>query len=251
MNHDDWNGAVAGIAVFRASNLAYVGLAQLAGQPRPGWVAINPHDGRLYTSAWQISSASPLFRYTLDFDAIDAGRRSGRNPVRGRNPRCWKRRQSDRSPILEHAGRNVHALGRVSSQTGLSRIPLRRIEADSISSTRRGDSSPSRSTEAAADSRTRTTPTWERSRRGSIGGTATSPRARPTSAASSTRCSTITTTYRPPRTLPQRRPVLQALRRRPVVIQRRLRRRWTDRRQRELRARHRPSEPGHRRRRRR
>jgi hypothetical protein len=72
INREDGMGAIAAIAVFRASNLSYVGIAEIP-QGRPSFAAINPHDGLLYASHWQINSSNPLFRYRLDFDKIDAG----------------------------------------------------------------------------------------------------------------------------------------------------------------------------------
>jgi hypothetical protein len=63
---------VAAIAVFRASDLSYVGVAAFD-QGRPSFVAINPVDGLLYMSNWEIDKDNPLFRYSLDFAKIAAG----------------------------------------------------------------------------------------------------------------------------------------------------------------------------------
>ena len=62
---------VAAIAVFRASDLSYVGVAEFE-QGRPSFAAINPVDGLLYMSHWEIDKDNKLFRYRLDFDQIDA-----------------------------------------------------------------------------------------------------------------------------------------------------------------------------------
>jgi hypothetical protein len=72
MNRDEGYPTVSGIAVYRASDLAYKGIAELP-PPRLGWVAINPHNGLLYTSGWEISAADGLLRYHIDYDAIAAG----------------------------------------------------------------------------------------------------------------------------------------------------------------------------------
>jgi hypothetical protein len=78
MNRDDSYPTVSGIAVYRASDLAYRGIAELP-PPRLGWVAINPQDGLLYTSGWKISSApgEGLFRYKIDYAAIEDGNVQG------------------------------------------------------------------------------------------------------------------------------------------------------------------------------
>ena len=76
MNRDDGYPTISGIAVYNASDLAYRGIAELP-PPRLGWVAINPHNGLLYTSGWEISPSAPLLRYEIDYDAIEAGNVQG------------------------------------------------------------------------------------------------------------------------------------------------------------------------------
>jgi hypothetical protein len=67
------------LAVFRAADLSYVGSALLpaiAGESPerfPGrfpWVAFNPVDGLLYTSENTIDNGRPLYRFTIDLDAL-------------------------------------------------------------------------------------------------------------------------------------------------------------------------------------
>lgn len=58
------------LAVYRASNLAYVGSAKLPRQTKAGWVAINPSDGLLYTSNNNLSSANKLIAYRVDYNAL-------------------------------------------------------------------------------------------------------------------------------------------------------------------------------------
>jgi hypothetical protein len=68
------------LAVFKDGNeLSYVGSSQLSrqhadlGTGRAGWCAINPVDGLLYSSHKQISEQFPIFRYRIDFEALDQG----------------------------------------------------------------------------------------------------------------------------------------------------------------------------------
>ncbi len=63
------------IAVFRASDLHYVGCSQLSkddasGQTTARWCAIHPRSGELYTSNNIISSQDPMFVYLVDHEAI-------------------------------------------------------------------------------------------------------------------------------------------------------------------------------------
>jgi hypothetical protein len=62
-------GATPGIAVFRASDLGYIGI-KLTTQTKAGWVAYNQHLGLLYTSNDNVSSSDSLYRYTLDLDNL-------------------------------------------------------------------------------------------------------------------------------------------------------------------------------------
>jgi hypothetical protein len=64
-------GAAPAIAVFRASDLGYIGKKlTVTAQTRAGWVAYNQHTGMLYTSNNSVSGSNPLFRYTLDLDKL-------------------------------------------------------------------------------------------------------------------------------------------------------------------------------------
>lgn len=67
------------IAVFNASNLAYISHQVLNGQQGAGWLAINPVDGKLWTSDNIISDRyasgeGPLFHYTVDWSALNVNR---------------------------------------------------------------------------------------------------------------------------------------------------------------------------------
>lgn len=59
-------GIVPALAVFRSSNLDYVGYDLLVGQTDAGWCAIDP-DGYLYSSN---SRAAGYFKYTLRWDLL-------------------------------------------------------------------------------------------------------------------------------------------------------------------------------------
>jgi hypothetical protein len=70
------------IAIFRASDLAYIGFCPTVNdtnsglvQGWAGWVAYNPIDGCLYSSNAAIESNENnwLFRYTVDFDLLNSG----------------------------------------------------------------------------------------------------------------------------------------------------------------------------------
>jgi hypothetical protein len=78
-------GGEPAIAVFRASNLEYLGLKLVGqsqacddkvqscdGQTQSPWIALNPVDGLLYTSDNYIDDDRPLFRYHLDIDRLAA-----------------------------------------------------------------------------------------------------------------------------------------------------------------------------------
>ena len=67
-------GTNQGIAVFRTSNLSYVGHLLIA-QGWAGWLAYNIHDQLLYSSNTFIDSTpgNYLFRYTVDFEALRRG----------------------------------------------------------------------------------------------------------------------------------------------------------------------------------
>jgi hypothetical protein len=63
------------LAVFR-DDLTYVGSSMLPRQRksletgRAGWCAVNPKDEMLYTSSNEIKSDKPVFRYVINFDAL-------------------------------------------------------------------------------------------------------------------------------------------------------------------------------------
>ncbi len=70
------------IAVFRASDLAYIGCSPLASDAKAGnvqndagWCAVNPRNGDLYTSNKYVSLDDPLFVYTVDYAAIQSENR--------------------------------------------------------------------------------------------------------------------------------------------------------------------------------
>ena len=48
------------VAVFKASNLEYLGYVELAAQRRAGWCAVNPIDGYLYSSNSQVKASDPI-----------------------------------------------------------------------------------------------------------------------------------------------------------------------------------------------
>lgn len=58
------------LAVYRASNLFFVGSARLPRQTKAGWVAINPGDELLYTSNNNLSSTNKLIAYRIDYNAL-------------------------------------------------------------------------------------------------------------------------------------------------------------------------------------
>ena len=59
------------IAVFKASDLSYIGSAQLEEiQTKAGWCAVNPKNGLLYTSNNEINFNSRLLAYTIDLKAL-------------------------------------------------------------------------------------------------------------------------------------------------------------------------------------
>ena len=62
------------LAVYRASNLSYVGSARLPRQTKAGWVAINPSNGLLYTSNNNIGRGNQLIAYRVDFSALRANK---------------------------------------------------------------------------------------------------------------------------------------------------------------------------------
>ena len=82
---------VAAIAVFRTSDLSYVGVAAFDGQDRPSFAAINPTDGFLYMSSWVIDKDHALSRYHLDFDQDRPPRRPGRDRPRRKGSCCTSR----------------------------------------------------------------------------------------------------------------------------------------------------------------
>lgn len=69
-------GGEPAIAVFRASDLVYLGLKRVGASQSPWiqtqspWIAFNPLDGLLYTSDNNIDNDRPLFRYRLDLDRL-------------------------------------------------------------------------------------------------------------------------------------------------------------------------------------
>lgn len=66
--------AVPRIAVFRSSNLAYIGSFLLPAQKKAGWSAIHPTTKELYTSNSGISPADPLFVYDFDWEQFNTVR---------------------------------------------------------------------------------------------------------------------------------------------------------------------------------
>jgi hypothetical protein len=68
------------VAVFRASDLSYVGRAELPRQRGAGWIAIGRPQPLLYTSNSTMSpnasdpKAGPIFRYSVNFELLRAGR---------------------------------------------------------------------------------------------------------------------------------------------------------------------------------
>jgi len=62
------------IAVFRASNLSFVGSFVLTGQNRAGWCALRHEPGgvHLYTSNNVINQVNPIFRYKVDLGRVSA-----------------------------------------------------------------------------------------------------------------------------------------------------------------------------------
>src|SRR5262249_34961011 len=62
---------IAGIAAFRASDLAFVDWVNVSAfQPKAGWVAIDPVEHMLYTSDDHIVAGTPLLRYSVDVSKI-------------------------------------------------------------------------------------------------------------------------------------------------------------------------------------
>jgi hypothetical protein len=59
------------IAVFRASDLSFVGL-KVTDQANLAWLAYNRHEGTLYSSGETVSAGDPLYRYTVDLEALKA-----------------------------------------------------------------------------------------------------------------------------------------------------------------------------------
>src|SRR5262249_5323045 len=65
---------IAGIAAFRASDLAFVDWVNVSAfQPKAGWVAIDPVEHMLYTSDDHIVAGTPLLRYAVDVSKIENG----------------------------------------------------------------------------------------------------------------------------------------------------------------------------------
>jgi len=68
-NNDDDINAQPAIAVFRASDLGFVGL-KVTAQTSAAWVAYNQHLKYLYSSDDIASDGHPLYRYKLDLDRL-------------------------------------------------------------------------------------------------------------------------------------------------------------------------------------
>ncbi len=64
------NGNNPLIAVFKASDLTYVGSGALPAQTKAGWCAINPQNGLLYTSENNLSYENKLLSYKIDLQSL-------------------------------------------------------------------------------------------------------------------------------------------------------------------------------------
>ena len=80
--------AVPRIAIFRSSNLAYVGSFLLPAQKKTGWNAIHPTTKQLYTSNSGISPADPLFVYAFDWEQFKTVRSGKPNSESGDHRSC-------------------------------------------------------------------------------------------------------------------------------------------------------------------
>jgi len=60
------------IAVFKASDLSFVGL-KVTAQANAGWVAFNARQDLLYSSDNDVSGTDPLYRYKVDFSKLATG----------------------------------------------------------------------------------------------------------------------------------------------------------------------------------
>ncbi len=69
------NGKNPLIAVFRASDLSYVGSGALPAQTKAGWCAIHPQNGMLYTSNNSMNIDNKLLVYTMDLEALKENRK--------------------------------------------------------------------------------------------------------------------------------------------------------------------------------
>ncbi|MET8509904.1 hypothetical protein ABZV60_35750 [Streptomyces sp. NPDC004787] len=63
----------AGIAVFKASDLSYLGVHELAGWSHSSAAFFNRRDGFLYVSRSSVSATSPLSRFRVDFSMLASG----------------------------------------------------------------------------------------------------------------------------------------------------------------------------------
>ena len=74
------DGVVPIIAAFKTSDLSYVAHQRLSDVQRPagaatqtggaGWLAVDPATERIWSSNSTLSGASPIFQYTVDFEAL-------------------------------------------------------------------------------------------------------------------------------------------------------------------------------------
>jgi len=66
------------IAVFRTSDLTLVDWVDISDvQVKTGWAAVNPVDGLLYTSGNELTATDPIYRYAIDFEALEDGEQGG------------------------------------------------------------------------------------------------------------------------------------------------------------------------------
>lgn len=109
-------GGEPAIAVFRASNLEYLGL-KLVGvseeqwtQTQSPWIAFNPLDRLLYTSDNFIGNDRPLYRYHLDLDRLAAScvTREGCEVEQSITSKDrWHIVEADGSPLSMRLGRYI------------------------------------------------------------------------------------------------------------------------------------------------
>ncbi|MBN1636569.1 MAG: hypothetical protein JW920_08650 [Deltaproteobacteria bacterium] len=61
------------VAVFKASNLEYLGYVELTEQKKAGWCAVNPIDGYLYSSNSLVKASDPIYKYRVNWDRVASG----------------------------------------------------------------------------------------------------------------------------------------------------------------------------------